>query len=897
VALAIVDGDEIDWDALQRAAADEGALLGNLRLVADIGARLRPAGEDSPPLPPAPRPVGLGLRAVVALSLVQTFGAMVGLAFGSPDGRPIPPVFPIATSTAFSVAAVWLLLGGRHDRRATYLAGFFLAHASAGAQRFLDRLPSVLPGMLGPLAAVLGACTLETFMPLFLWLFVREFPRIVRWGRFEGLLRVAAQLSALLGGLLFATNLAARLRYPEGPSHDPLLGMLTRSHDSGVYWTALFVSCIPALAMAIIRVREARPMERRRVALFVFALGLGIAPLLLDVLLDYAAPSYRAFKDKPGVRTWTAGLLYLSLMTIPFTTAYSVLANQVLSIRLTARRLGRSRLTAWAFLALGALPLATFAVHLNEHRNQSLDSLLATGMGRFLAIAAVLGLATLLARERLQRSMAPSAARHMAEWREVLVDLVPKLRAASRSSELQAELTTQFRRVLAVDDLFLLGREKGRGFVPSGAGGRALRERSALVTLALADAGHLLVDPADAKSLYPFLPDYDRQWVTDSGTGCLVPIVATDVERQVIGLLAVGQRRDDVPFATDDILFARAMATALALALEGHELRADTRREDDAERERAAQECLSCGRVEAWNAEVCPCGGGLTAALIPRVLNGKFELGRVLGRGAMGVAYEARDLVLDRVVALKAMPRVSLDVGNRLRREARAMASVVHPHLALILGAESWKGVPVLVVEHLAGGTLEARLRPPWPWAHALALGADVAAALEAMHAQGLAHRDVKPSNIGFTSDGAVRLLDFGLARLWEESQADSGEPRPPARDRESWAETMSRGSVGGTPLYLPPEAFAGKDPGAAQDLWALAAVIYELIAGDHPFRASIQDPFSAWWVEPCPDIRRIQPSCPAPVADWLARALHRDPAERPGSARAFRQQLVNLAG
>lgn len=227
------------------------------------------------------------------------------------------------------------------------------------------------------------------------------------------------------------------------------------------------------------------------------------------------------------------------------------------------------------------------------------------------------------------------------------------------------------------------------------------------------------------------------------------------------------------------------------------------------------------------------------------------------------------------------------------------MASVVHPHLALILGAESWKGVPVLVVEHLAGGTLDARLGGTWPCAEALALGVDVADALEAMHARGLAHRDVKPSNIGFTADGTVRLLDFGLVRLREESLADSGE-RPPWRSGpELWSlGASSRDRVGGTPLYLPPEAFEGRDPGTAQDLWGLAAVIYELIAGQHPHSSvRMSEPFSAWWIAPIPDIRRIRVDCPPQVAEWLQRALHPDPSERPSSARAVRQQLAALDG
>ena len=153
-------------------------------------------------------------------------------------------------------------------------------------------------------------------------------------------------------------------------------------------------------------------------------------------------------------------------------------------------------------------------------------------------------------------------------------------------------------------------------------------------------------------------------------------------------------------------------------------------------------------------------------APLPRVLLGKLELRERLGEGGMGLVYRAFDRELERSVAVKTLPRVSGESTLRLRQEARSMAAVSHPGVAVIYGVESWQGLPFLVVEHLAGGTLARRLGSPWPVDEALRLGADLADALDAIHRRGLLHRDVKPSNIGFDGEAHPKLLDFGLARL-----------------------------------------------------------------------------------------------------------------------------------
>ena len=316
--------------------------------------------------------------------------------------------------------------------------------------------------------------------------------------------------------------------------------------------------------------------------------------------------------------------------------------------------------------------------------------------------------------------------------------------------------------------------------------------------------------------------------------------------------------------------------------------------------------CPVCSLIWSPETRQCSCGTDTTAAALPLFVHGKFRLERLVGAGGMGVVYLAVDMVLNRRVAIKTLPSLRSESAERLCREARTMATVLHPNLALIYGTEQWRGTPMLIVEYLDGGTLRDSIRRgPVSFVEAIDLGIVLADVLDRVHTSGVLHRDVKPSNIGYTGDGRPKLLDFGLALLHRtgDSMATAEPLSGPATyallqspDPEATVTVAER--LVGTPLYLAPEALAGVPPQPSFDLWGLALVLYEAIAGHHPFAAAdVETVLANAERGGVPDIRDHRPTCPTGLATFLSDALSSDLAQRPGSADAMQTELHRLRG
>jgi Protein kinase domain len=824
---------------------------------------------------------------MLMLGAVHLLLGVAGAVFGQGFGGQVDVRWMLAAMATFGAAAIWLTWGGSHDPRALYLAGVFVAIASAFAYLPAERLQSL--GSWWTAQPWWNAVLVEPFLPLCLWLFVRTFPRVLHLDRSDAVIRAGIGTTAMVGVALFLLNLIRGLGGPRFADLGAELGASSRGPESFLYWGVILAVAAPALPVLFLRARAAVPSERQRVRRFALGLAVGLGPLLLELLAESLLPPFRRFMDGHTARLVGSLVLFPPLLSIPFFTAHAVVADRLLDVRVILGRASRYLLARTTLGLLTAVPIAGLALYLYQRRVQPLAALVSGPEGLSLLGAGAAGLLLLGSRGWLVRRLDALFDRSRLDWPRIRLRVGEAMRRAQTTREAAEALLGELERELQTETAALLGAARDQRWFVSIAGlARPLSGDSALSALALAEPSPLSVDPADSTSVFPLLPPEDQRWVVDTRTVLLVPLAGADA--RVTALLALGARRSEAAFTENERWEVAGVGQTAALALENRGLQEAllVAAPNAEEQELPATECPACGRVHPTEQERCSCDAPLVAAPLPRVLLGKLELQERLGEGGMGLVYRAFDRELERDVALKTLPRASEEATRRLRQEARSMAAVSHPGVAAIYGVESWQGLPILVVEHLPGGTLARRLSARWPVEKALRLALELTDPLEAIHRRGLLHGDIKPSNIGFDAEQRPKLLDFGLARIVE-PLADDGAARPSrARSRTTQADVstaVTRG-VGGTPLYLCPEVLDGAPPGPQQDLWSLMLVLFELIAGAHPFRsARLEDTIDLIAHRPLPDVRRWAPACPEAVTLALAEALQRDPRKRPRSA------------
>ena len=256
---------------------------------------------------------------------------------------------------------------------------------------------------------------------------------------------------------------------------------------------------------------------------------------------------------------------------------------------------------------------------------------------------------------------------------------------------------------------------------------------------------------------------------------------------------------------------------------------------------------------------------------------GHYEIIEKIGEGGMGAVYKARDIRLDRSVALKLLPGESVANSERKRRfalEAKAASALNHPNIITIYDIGVADGVDFIAMEYVAGQTL-AELIPPGGMDPALAakFGAQIADALAAAHQSGIVHRDLKPSNIMVNEHGRVKVLDFGLAKLIAPASGEGDATRTVATETRD-------GAILGTVSYMAPEQAEGKPVDQRADVFSFGAVLYEMVAGVQPFgRDSVSGTLAAILRDepPALDATRVPPA----IRQVIQRALQKNPEAR----------------
>jgi serine/threonine protein kinase len=273
---------------------------------------------------------------------------------------------------------------------------------------------------------------------------------------------------------------------------------------------------------------------------------------------------------------------------------------------------------------------------------------------------------------------------------------------------------------------------------------------------------------------------------------------------------------------------------------------------------------------------------------------GAYEIVGLLGHGAMGEVYRARDTRLGRNVAVKVLPAAFANDADRLARldrEARLISQVNHPNICTLFDIVEGQNAPFLIFELIEGETLQQRLlRGPMPQREALRCASGIAAALEAAHSKGIIHRDLKPSNIKITAAGAVKVLDFGVAKLAHESSSGSGAP-----DLTLTLGGTKEGVLVGTVAYVSPEQAMGDRVDGRSDIWAFGCLLYEMLTATRAFPGmAVADTLGAV-MRGEPDWTALPGDTPPELRTLLRRCLEKDRGRRLADIGDARLEIEDL--
>ena len=819
VADALTLNQEVQWERCEEQATPANRrALRNLRTLA----RLAAGGEPGPETPAAAATdtrgrafVRRASQALIAIAAVEVAAALMLLPWAWGDYQREHgeiALYMAVKLVGHSASACLLLFAGRRDRR-TWLLGIYCLLRATQPQ--LHMLPAFFLELPPP--EQLSAHLLDLpassrlflylyvpsflFAPAFLWSFARECPRVQYRTRLDDVARRMVPASVAIGFALWV-GCGVTLQLAQAGYAEALVPVVL---DGSV--AAFDLLSLAAVVVIALRAHTAQAEEVRRVVVFSIGFLMYMGLVAVYDLAEAFAPGnwVTNYRRSPAV-------LAMEVMRFPGMVLlwYSVLAARVPHVREVVGGGCRRLLTRPRRLhAAAAAPAIGLAWLVASRPERTVGALLVDPAAQALFAAAGILLLSTLGRESILRRVDAWTHPAATDQQQALATATAALAQAASIKRVSRAVTRAAKRgcgspaVLAavIDPDTHAGASHAPGAAP-------LTHTSAIVHMLESAGGTLRVHPTDASSLFGLLPPDEAAWVVETTADAIVPVPGPGGE--LLGVLAVGRRFDDRLVRPADVHFLEVLGAAAGLALGRLSLLTAGGSADEAS---PAEECPVCGCVvQAGETPGCGCGSAYAESEVPILLAGKFRLTRRLGAGGMGAAYLARDLRLQRNVAVK-IP-TGLSTLGLLKSEARAMAELSHPAVAQIYAVESWRGRPFLVAEYLAGGTLADRLRRgPVPEREAVLITAALADALAALHDAGYLHGDVKPGNIGFTAGGSPKLLDFGLAR-----------------------EANDAGVVAGTLRYASPEVLSGLPAEEADDVWSLTVVLFEMVSGDHPF-------------------------------------------------------------
>jgi eukaryotic-like serine/threonine-protein kinase len=687
-----------------------------------------------------------------------------------------------------------------------------------------------------------------------------------------------------------------------------LEGALWDARRPGVFYASVGAALsinVLAVADGLHRYRfnhDANSRRRFRMAVYTCVPGI-LAYALKDGVpivthLGGGAPVYWP----PAVESVLQLLLLLPALGL----VYAVGVARVLGPRMVLRRSLQYTLATRTLTLLAVLPAAALVASLVRNPDARIRDVLTSVYLGLLALS----LAAFVYRDRARQWLDERFFREEYDARKILLSLASRVRFETDPADLAALVVQQIDEALHPERIAILAA--GTGDVRFS----AVRTRGDPVDPLDADGGLVAMlrwseDPldillADVRSPLRRLPADEQAWLNQTRAALLVPVHGE--HQSLTAILVLGEKRSEEAYSSEDRALLASIATQMGLAFDVARLRrhvdgAASARDHTTRlvtpRDHLMAECPRCGRCENSTVTTCPADGTpmRTAGLVPRVLDQKYRLEQLLGRGGMGAVYRARDMRLDRLVAVKVV-RAELvgnpDARRRFRREAQIVAQLQHPAIVSVFDYGTLDdGAAYLVMELVRGEDLrrvlvrEGRFEP----LRAVRILVTVCGAIETAHRQGVLHRDLKPENILLPpGDIAAKVLDFGVAKV-----IAPGRHEPEAALADAPTVLTVEGAIVGTPAYMPPDQLRGHTPDARTDVFSLGVIAYEMLTGDLPFgRGSLAEVVLA-------QTRGVPPdglhALPPPLTRAVRAALELDPDRRLPSPQAFAHLLGAAEG
>jgi eukaryotic-like serine/threonine-protein kinase len=659
-----------------------------------------------------------------------------------------------------------------------------------------------------------------------------------------------------------------------------------------------------SLAVLFLRFRRMTDANaRRRVQLIFLSFLPGSTAFIFSYIVDVANLGFGWQQSARLVQSPATALG-------SFLFVYAVVRHRMFNIRVLVRRSLRYALARSTLLVLMSLPVIGLALFLYAHRRESLADLLTGTPAVYLLVILPL-VAMIRYRKTLLESLDRRFFREQYDARRLLLHVISIVRGGSDMLAISRASLDEIDKALHPKHISLWpldpeGAQLHRGFYRGELPPEAppLDANGMLATLLANDEEALDVHGRQTRALLQRLGDDDREWLRAADAYLIVPLL---IEKRLVGAMVLGERMSEEPFSREDRELLRMLGGQLALTLDYARLKhspslvwappSDGRlgggTPTPMNLSDIVQLCPRCGRCYARDAAQCELDQQtlVPETGVPRTIEDKYVITKLLGRGGMGSVYQATQKRLNRPVAIKVLLAHlvgSSSMRTRFEREARIVARLRHPAIVTIhdFGVLP-SGHAYLVMEYLDGDTLRKTINSgPQPLGAALSILAPVGEAVDAAHKAGVVHRDLKPENIMLVKDHSVlapRVLDFGLAKMHG----------PIGEDEATLVQSQSIGVVG-TLMYMAPEVLSGRSADAKSDQYSLALIAYELIAGEHPLghATDLASVVRGHTDQPLRPISDLVKDVPRHVSDAIQRALAKKAEERFDSVADFMETL-----